>query len=360
MKLASHPVEPVDSVVSDVCVIAENLLRIPVISTRRIDGSGNNRVYSVQCSDSKKYVAKFYFRHSSDQRERLEVEFASLSFLWRQGISDIPYPLAISREKSCAIYGFIEGKKITPAEITVDDINRVVDFLRRLKDLSGVAQAQNIPPASEACFSIKAIIASIEERLNRLTSLKGQGEEYRKLEAFLRDDFKPFLTVLKRWAQRQCNLRNISFDLEIPRRETTLSPSDFGFHNAIRANDGRVVFLDFEYFGWDDPAKTISDFLFHPAVILSQSMKEIFVQRMFDIFKENGRLAERIKIAYPLFGLKWCMIMLNEFVTSGFIRRVYATENLLDRNQMQREQLDKAKNFYCKIKESYTEFPYAK
>ena len=40
-----------------------------------------------------------------------------------------------------------------------------------------------------------------------------------------------------------------------------ISPSDFGFHNALRTNTG-PVFFDFEFSGWDDPAKTIIDFFF--------------------------------------------------------------------------------------------------
>ena len=55
-------------------------------------------------------------------------------------------------------------------------------------------------------------------------------------------------------------------EAELPVEQRTLSPSDFGFHNALRRPDGRVVFLDLEYFGWDDPAKMISDFLLHPAL----------------------------------------------------------------------------------------------
>jgi hypothetical protein len=35
------------------------------------------------------------------------------------------------------------------------------------------------------------------------------------------------------------------FDREIPRTERTLSPSDYGFHNALRRPDGTLVFLDF-------------------------------------------------------------------------------------------------------------------
>lgn len=44
-----------------------------------------------------------------------------------------------------------------------------------------------------------------------------------------------------------------------------VSPSDFGFYNAVRSPDG-VRFIDFEFAGWDDPAKTVVDFILQPRV----------------------------------------------------------------------------------------------
>ena len=38
-----------------------------------------------------------------------------------------------------------------------------------------------------------------------------------------------------------------------------LSPSDFGFHNIVK-NKKKLYFLDFEYSGFDDPLKLLSDF----------------------------------------------------------------------------------------------------
>ena len=42
-----------------------------------------------------------------------------------------------------------------------------------------------------------------------------------------------------------------------------ISASDFGLHNAIMTERG-IVFFDFEFAGWDDPAKAIVDFLLQP------------------------------------------------------------------------------------------------
>ncbi len=359
MKTADYTAETAQNDIAGVCRVAAGLLGVAVVSAQRIGGSGNNRVYFLECGQGGPRVAKFYFRHPSDKRDRLKAEFDSLSFLWEQGIVSIPRPIAANPEESCAIYEFIEGKKITPADITDADIEYAVDFLGRLKRINTIARSKNIPSASDACFSIKAIIEGIEGRLARFEPLQEGGEEYKELESFLRNDFRPLAASLTQWARQQCKAGGISFEDEIPMEQRTLSPSDFGFHNAIRASDGRVVFLDFEYFGWDDPAKTTVDFLFHPAMALSEPMKRNFTRRMLEAFKENSRLIERVRLAYPLFGLKWCMIFLNEFIPNDFSRRAYAAVGMLDKSVARRGQLQKAKTLYRHIKEVYMEFPYA-
>ena len=345
-------------VTSDICAMATELLGKTVISAERIGGQGNNRVYALQCGNAEKYLAKFYFQHPADKRDRLAVEFLSLSFLSSQGIENIPRPIAICPEKSCGIYEFIEGRKIAPSDISQKDIECAIDFISRLRNLNKTARDKNIAPASDACFSIKAITASVEARLKRFDVLKEEAEEYRELDFFLRDDFKPFLTTLTEWAQTQCQASGVSYAVEIPLEERTLSPSDFGFHNAIRTHDGGVVFLDFEYFGWDDPAKTTVDFLFHPAMALTEPLKKLFVRRMLETFSENKQLTDRVLMAYPLFGLKWCMIFLNEFIPNDFSRRAFASLNPLDQSQLRRQQLLKAKNLFRELKETYKEFPY--
>ena len=160
------------------------------------------------------------------------------------------------------------------------------------------------------------------------------------------------------WCQRNSRELGTSFDSDIKVEERILSPSDFGFHNALRAKDGRIVFFDFEYFGWDDPAKTISDFLLHPAMSLNEESKRRFVQGMISAFSENKQLMTRVELVYPLFASKWCLIFLNEFISEEFSRRAYAIESVLDKKQLQKEQLNKARIFLEKIKGQYQSFPY--
>ena len=104
----------------------------------------------------------------------------------------------------------------------------------------------------------------------------------------------------------------------------TLSPSDFGFHNALETQSGEIFFLDFEYFGWDDPAKTVCDFLLHPGMALSPSLKLQFATSLVRGLPWSQGLRERVAAYYPLFGLKWCLILLNEFLPNQILRRRFA------------------------------------
>ena len=64
---------------------------------------------------------------------------------------------------------------------------------------------------------------------------------------------------------------------ELGPRARCLSPSDFGFHNAIRRASGELCFIDFEYAGQDDPAKMACDFLCQPEVPVPDACRERFL-----------------------------------------------------------------------------------
>ena len=67
-----------------------------------------------------------------------------------------------------------------------------------------------------------------------------------------------------------------------------MSPSDFGFHNALATPGGRLVFIDFEYAGWDDPAKLANDFFCQPAVPVDARFYDDFVARAMTFSPHRG------------------------------------------------------------------------
>lgn len=337
--------------------VFSRLLGHHVTSIERIGGGRNSKVYRLTCGPSQ-YAAKVYFRHSLDDRNRLEVEFSSLQFLWKNRVRCVPRPIGADRNRGGAVYEYIEGKKISPQEVTGPDIDYAVQFLTRLKKLRNRKGSSYLPLASEACFSVQAVVENIELRLNRLSVLRNSGAQYNALREFLTNEFMPSFADVTRWCKSNLNKAGMSFVSELPYEERTLSPSDFGFHNALRRSDDQIVFLDFEYFGWDDPAKMISDFLLHPAMELREDLRRRFVSSILSCFVDNRYLEKRVEIVYPLFGLKWCLILLNEFVPEGLLRRGFASGSDLDKSKVQAKQLSKARQTFHRIKNEYEYFPY--
>jgi thiamine kinase-like enzyme len=338
--------------------IAALLIKGDLISLEPIEGGRNSQIYRLIGSDSQTYALKAYFRHPSDNCDRLRTEFSSLCFLWENGIRNIPQPIAVDWEQGCALYEYIEGQRVMIEEITDTEVDVAIRFLVNLKELKDRARSYNLPSAAEACFSVKAIVENIQQRLGLLIGQSTSEESYKDLNEFLNHDLMPRLKEIVCWSQTSLRRAHMSFDLDIDPTERTLSPSDFGFHNALKRSNGQLVFLDFEYFGWDDPAKMVADILLHPGMNLREGLKQRFAHGILQRFSDYPYLAKRVEIVYPLFGLKWCLILLNEFLPQHLLRRRFASANGLKRHILQTEQLAKAKRLLQMVSENYEHFSY--
>ena len=120
----------------------------------------------------------------------------------------------------------------------------------------------------------------------------------RLIKSKLKNKFIPRSKEILNWSKQNWP-DDIGFEKRIPRTQQILSPSDFGFHNVIKTKQG-LRFIDFEYFGWDDPVKLITDFIWHPAMDLSEKHKNSWLKKSFKIFKNTEEKTPKgmpIKIA---------------------------------------------------------------
>lgn len=320
--------------------VFSDLLCEKVVSLEQIGGGRNSRVFRLSTKEKKEkvFLAKQYFKQLNDPRDRLETEFSSLEFLKKNKLDCVPKPIIKDSRNNCAIYEYVNGEKITkPAK---NDIIAATDFVAKLKQLASAKPRPIFNPASDACFSFQDIINIIERRLGRLSSLssaqktsnKKNDEVFEEMHIFLEESFKPAYASILEWTKQEAKAAGIDFAEELDSELQTLSPSDFGFHNALKKPDGSLVFLDFEYFGYDSPMKLISDFLLHDNMKLSQEQRQQFFSLACSIFRQDPirqdpLIVERVRIAYPLFGLVWCLIFLNEFLHQDILRREFARGN---------------------------------
>ena len=331
--------------------VASTMLSSKVESLEMISGGRNSQVYRLIVRPSRSYALKAYFQHPSDQRDRLQTEFSSLTFLRAGGITTVPAPVSADRKHNCAIYEWIDGRKVAALPVSNSSLQAAISFLARLGKLRERPESRSVSPASEACFSGAELLKNLQSRLQPLLACL----EHPELQAFLARELLPAFDRIVAWS---CHRLGGLFDQELRPGARTLSPSDFGFHNALQKPDGEIVFLDFEYFGWDDPAKMISDFLLHPAMDLSSVNKSQFAGSVVRSLSWSSGLPERLTALYPLYGLKWCLILLNEFLPGHLLRRQFAGMNDQDLGNKQKEQLVKAKTMLQRITGEYEHFPY--
>jgi phosphotransferase family enzyme len=320
------------------------LLRSPARSQKRLGAQSgrNSRVFRVELEDDRTVLFKFYRHDSSDTRNRLDTEFRAVQFMWENDIRVVPSAIARKDERHCGVYQFIEGEAPDLAGIASADVDALLDFLATLQPLRTKARAIGI--ASEASFSLAGIIENLAARVHRL---RQNTAAYPALHQWFEESFYPLVQHISDWSARESAGQSVRKELDHDQR--TLSPSDFGFHNAIRRPSGLLAFVDFEYFGWDDPAKTVADFLLHPGMLLSQTLKKRFADGFLQKFAFVRDLPARARIVYPLYGLKWCLILLNDFLPD---RETTATRAVRE------TQLEKAAALTERIRREYRENPF--
>jgi hypothetical protein len=301
-----------------------------------ITGGGNNRVFRVE-SDGAPVVLKAYFRHPDDPRDRLRADFGFSAFAWGVGARSLPQPLASHREAGMAVFEFVAGQKLTLGEVTAAHVVEAAAFVRSVNEHRADPRASTLPDASEACFTISDHLACVTRRLDRLRGIDVSTPIGRDAATIVDRRMRPA------WERVAASVRASAqdgVDEPLDASDRCLSPSDFGFHNAILAADHRLRFLDFEYAGWDDPAKMACDFFCQPAVPVPRELLSGFVAAVSPLWRDPAAFARRAAILLPAYGLKWCCIMLNEFLPAADSRRTFAGA-IVDREARRAVQLAK-------------------
>ena len=305
-------------------------------------GRGNSRIYKLSGSTSKDYLLKVYPDMQIDKRPRLHTEFSAC-----QKLTEMRYP--VSRAIACqehlgwGIYEWVDGVPIGDTDASfVDD---AINFSKRLySDSHEILAFSEFPLASEACLSGLDIQKQMDERIHKLTAVANPD-----LTAFITDDFRlTFETAVFR-AKSLCGEL---FHTPLAWEFQIASPSDFGSHNALRLTSGNNMFYDLEYFGWDDPVKLVSDFHWHPGMHLGNALRKKWLVAAEFIFRNDPNFSVRLNSYLPLFGLRWCLIILNEFLKSEMARRLNANpQKKISDFEACSLQLHKAKALLQEIKE---------
>jgi Ser/Thr protein kinase RdoA (MazF antagonist) len=322
--------------------IAEELLGARVDKVEPVAGGRNSRVYRVQTGESR-FALKRYPSRADDPRDRLGTEVDALRVMGECGLGNVARVVAVDRARNFVLLSWLEGTLL--ASVGQADVDQAAAFLDVLHRMRWSIRFDR--EAAEACLSGYEVEAQIRRRLDALRAQCGEEPE---LMAFLREAFSPRLEEAARTARTRMMAQGLGFSRALPKEKRSLVPADFGFHNCLRGGDGTLVFLDFEYFGWDDPVKLTADTLLHPGVPMEGRERERFRNAALELYTEDETFAARLSALYPLFGLRWGLILLNEFLPERWRLRSAAGETEAWTAAKAR-QLARARQFVARIEE---------
>jgi transketolase len=327
---------------ADAAAIAAALLSAPVRRVERVAANGrNSRVYRVDGVRGR-FALKLYEPRPDDGRDRLACEAAALRVMASHGITNVPRVVAVDAGRRSALLTWIDGEPATA--VTQTDIEAAAGFLDALHALRHSPEAASLPLAAEACLSGAEIERQIRRRYARLAALDGE----RGLAPFLQSSFAPLLDRALAYAKTRMPAAGLDFAAPLPRVRQSPVPADFGFHNALRRPDGTLGFVDFEYFGWDDPVKLTADFLLHPGMVLGADERRRFEAAARRRYGDDPGFGARLDALRPLFGLRWALIVLNDFLPERWAGRMRAGAPG-DWDQAKQRQLDRARSLLARV-----------
>jgi hypothetical protein len=303
----------------------------PPSGLERLGGGKNNRVFAVTLGDGRKVVLKSYHYDPRDPRDRLGAEWDFLTYVWDRGVRNVPEPLATLPESHAGLYGFVEG--IRPSDVREDLVLAAAGFVTAINANPDLGR---LKPGSEASFSIADHLATVARRVARLNQLDETAPHIEEARELVENRLKPAWAAVEKTIREAAAVR--SEPLGAPIGREIVSPSDFGFHNALVA-DGAVTFIDFEYAGRDDPAKLVCDFFCQPEVPVPLVHLDPFVAAI----GLDEREIWRSKLLLDAFRCKWCCISMNEFSSVGAGRRAFAN-SAEDRAERARRHLQRAES----------------
>jgi hypothetical protein len=274
-----------------------------------LEGGANNRVYRLR-NGLDSYLLKHYWQQAGD-RDRLGAEFEFARFARELEAS----PAGLARGEEMALYEFVEGRPAGPEDVTAENVGRAAEFAAGLVRLSR-GGGEELQPAAEARFSVAGHLDLIEGRVQRLA---GEADDEGCLE-LVRSRLVPAWESVRAMAEIAAG----DLDSPLEHDERCVSPSDFGFHNALVEEGGGLRFIDFEYAGWDDPAKLVADFFCQPALPVPEEHLPEFAGSVLAELDDPVAAEARARVLLPCYRVKWVCIMLNEFLPAGARRRAFA------------------------------------
>lgn len=313
--------------------------------------AGNNRLLKLTLEDGKDVVLKRYLLDPRDPRRRSAAEHRALKLLRGNGLRNVPEPLHHDEAAGFALLSYVAGKPLRGEPVTAEHVRQAVSFLGRLGDLHLKTLDEDIPEGADSRRCLADFVRHVERRWAGVREGASDAPSGKAAAELLDRKVLPVKRrIIETFGERAAAL-GVDPEEPVPAAERILSPSDFGFHNAVLAPDGRVHFMDFEYFGRDDPAKLVADFVHHAGQDLSWELKKLFLESFHAAFSRKESFLLRLRLVIDLIGLEWVLIILNVLAPESLARRRFsrpeadAAELVARRLSLAEERLEKMSEY---------------
>ncbi len=267
-----------------------------------------------------RYFVKVYPQDDSWNRRASEKQ--AIDYYRRHGITNVPEIHHSHVALNYSVFSYIDG---TPYyDVTADAFEQIQLFLSKIMNLSAIDDF--VSEAKEAFFTTTTLKSHIDKRLVFLRTIDDP-----MLQEYLKDGIDDCLTAIN---------YNDFPDRDFGKK-AIISPSDFGTHNSLLTGDKRLYFIDFEYAGRDSFFKLMSDIYWHPGSNLTLNQRsELIAPYLTDA--EDRSIYRLVRL---LMGIKWSLLLLNEFIPFNLQRRMKASgDAMADAQKIKTQQLVKSKN----------------
>ena len=267
-----------------------------------LQGGINNQVFICRAGDHS-FVLKGYSKDSVEMQRRFEAEVEFLRYAQLVAPEFVPRLLYTDDVSRSLVLEYLNGDRFEDGEHpSEEDIGQALTFMLSLNADLELAKRKIQSNAAESFLRITEHLLNIDQRIKQMSS--------EHIPQCLKSDVDRIISRLRVQLgaiQEQTAAliaRGYCEDMLEPDK-LCISPSDFGFHNAIH-RAGKVRFFDFEFAGWDDPAKAIVDFDLQPRVPV-EFKKNVLRKGLPD---HSRGLKARCYALLPILRLKWACIIL--------------------------------------------------
>ncbi len=275
------------------------------VDVTQFPGGANNLVFGCVAGD-RKAVAKLYPQATDPASDRFRAEREFLTYADTVAPGFAPKLLDFDATKRFLVMEYLDGERFdTASTITRENVARAARFLSNLNADLHRARGTITVGAAEGFLKLSQHVENVDRRMADL-SIAHLPSAFHATAQGLVDATRKTWNGVKTNLQKALDAGDVADALPLDQR--CISPSDFGFHNAMRCAAG-IRFFDFEFAGWDDPAKAVADFFLQPRIRVPSDFHGLMEEAVAGCLP-TAALKARVAALRPVLHVKWVTIVL--------------------------------------------------